>query len=189
MSDHHADNNSCTDLNTQGPIRETMDVNNRTPPIFNASSQGFLMSKKNSQCYRNCCCQPNMEFTVHEYATEIKQDDIQNHRFPIIMTIFEDASWCGRSWSFCCPGFRGTTYRVYKGDVEVSEWNSLPIYIHQPIHQFPISYMRRLKHWEQILCCLSVQVGSFSDVHAAVISILNYEGIEWSYIRYWSISM
>lgn len=75
---------------------------------------GFTMRQKNSECCRCCCCQPNMEWTVHEYREKLQI----NEQLPTRYSIFESATWCGRTCSFCVPGARSTIYRMYQGDVQ-----------------------------------------------------------------------
>jgi hypothetical protein len=76
---------------------------------------GLIMRQKNSECCRCLCCQPNMEWIFTDFKEEFSQDDVA--KFQTKMTAFETATCCGRCWSFKAPGFRGTKYNVYKGDL------------------------------------------------------------------------
>jgi hypothetical protein len=77
-------------------------------------SQGVILTQKNSECCRFCCCQPQMDFTTHDYAEEWSQRDESAAK----STILENASWFGRCMSFCMPGSRETTWTQYKGTVD-----------------------------------------------------------------------
>lgn len=86
--------------------------------LLTAATQvpGYIMKQKNSECCRFLCCQPNMEFTTHDYREELKPNEQLETRY----TVLETASYCGRTCSFCAPGSRSTTYRMYPGQINVS---------------------------------------------------------------------
>jgi len=73
---------------------------------------GVMVYQKTSQCCRCWCCQPNIDWTIHDYVENWGADmDI-----PVKMYIKEEAGWCGRTWSNCYPAARATKYTVYAGD-------------------------------------------------------------------------
>lgn len=71
-----------------------------------------MMWQTTSQCCRCCCCQPNIDWTVHDRVENWNVDmEIPAGK----MYIKEDASWCGRTMAHCCPAGRATTYTVHAG--------------------------------------------------------------------------
>jgi len=74
---------------------------------------GLIVKQKNSECCRCACCQPNMEWTFHDYKEEFNAEE----KLPTRFTALENASWCGRCNSCYAPGFRGTNYNVYQGEI------------------------------------------------------------------------
>jgi len=75
---------------------------------------GVMVYQKTSQCCRCCCCQPNIDWTIHDYQ------DNWSHDMQMATKMFmkEDASWFGRCWSHCWPGWRATKYTVHAGENE-----------------------------------------------------------------------
>jgi len=73
---------------------------------------GVMVYQKTSQCCRCCCCQPNIDWTIHDYV------DNWGHEMnlPTKMYMKEEASWCGRCMSNPWPGWRATKYTVYQGE-------------------------------------------------------------------------
>lgn len=84
--------------------------------------QGFILSQDTSQCCRCCCLQPNINWTVGPYRDE---PDIRSE-MEQTLRIFEDATCCGRTCSYCLPAFRETSYTVYQGDDSTT-----PLYRHK----------------------------------------------------------
>lgn len=81
-----------------------------------------MMTQTTSMCCRCCCLQPNIdwEFKVltDEMYTLSEQPDgcFKGYQdLNMLMHAKEDASWCGRTCSYCSPGGRATTYNVYAG--------------------------------------------------------------------------
>eukprot|EP00238_Polyblepharides_amylifera_P013325 CAMPEP_0196582096 /NCGR_PEP_ID=MMETSP1081-20130531/37462_1 /TAXON_ID=36882 /ORGANISM="Pyramimonas amylifera, Strain CCMP720" /LENGTH=272 /DNA_ID=CAMNT_0041902573 /DNA_START=114 /DNA_END=932 /DNA_ORIENTATION=- len=72
---------------------------------------GHIIKQHTSQCCRFCCCQPNIHWTVNNFVEEY------DHNVPLSSEywIQENASYCGRTCSFCMPGGRATTYKVFQG--------------------------------------------------------------------------
>ena len=70
--------------------------------------------QKTSEFCRCCCCQPNIHWRVHPYNEnwQVGQEG------PTLMSISEDASKCGRTCSFCMPGYRATKYTVRAGEYD-----------------------------------------------------------------------
>ena len=82
----------------------------------NTSPEGFLMHQTTSQCCRCCCLQPNIDWTVHGYKKDLEATMDKDKLPPELYSITEDAGYWGRTFSFCYPGFRSTTYSVQSSD-------------------------------------------------------------------------
>mmetsp|Transcript_33603 Transcript_33603/g.78546 ORF Transcript_33603/g.78546 Transcript_33603/m.78546 type:complete len:285 (-) Transcript_33603:65-919(-) len=80
--------------------------------ILEAPGQtGMMVFQETSECCRCCCCQPNINWNIHDYVEEWHHGmDLE-----VKMSIKEEASWFGRCWSFCWPGWRATKYTVHDG--------------------------------------------------------------------------
>jgi hypothetical protein len=77
---------------------------------------GVTMKQTTKGCCRFGPCQPNMEWTVHEYTHAYGEGDAIDDK----LYILEDAGYCGRCMSCCFPGGRATRYNVYPGGVPAS---------------------------------------------------------------------
>eukprot|EP00930_Biecheleria_cincta_P042564 TRINITY_DN29289_c0_g1_i1.p1 TRINITY_DN29289_c0_g1~~TRINITY_DN29289_c0_g1_i1.p1 ORF type:complete len:276 (+),score=36.67 TRINITY_DN29289_c0_g1_i1:83-910(+) len=75
-------------------------------------NDGVMVYQNTSQCCRCCCCQPNIDWTIHPYKADWGHED----QMQTLMFMKEDASWFGRCMSWCCPAGRATKYSVYAGD-------------------------------------------------------------------------
>lgn len=75
---------------------------------------GVMVYQKTSQFCRCCCCQPNIDWTIHPY----KDDWAHTDQLETLMTIKEDAPYFGRCMSNPCPAARSTKYTVHRGDSE-----------------------------------------------------------------------
>ncbi|CAE7351270.1 Plscr3 [Symbiodinium sp. CCMP2592] len=73
---------------------------------------GMMIYQKTSQCCRCLCCQPNIDWTVHDYVEDWSAD----MSLAVKMTITEDSSWFGRCMSHCYPAWRAIKYSVHNGD-------------------------------------------------------------------------
>lgn len=72
---------------------------------------GVMIYQNTSQCCRCLCCQPNIDWTIHDYVENWSAD----MQIPVKMFMKEDAAWFGRCWSHCWPGARPTKYTVHEG--------------------------------------------------------------------------
>jgi len=59
------------------------------------------------------CCQPNFEWTVHEYVRSYEEGQAIADK----LYIMEDAPYCGRVLSCAAPGGRPTVYNVHSGGI------------------------------------------------------------------------
>lgn len=78
--------------------------------------QGVMVYQKTSQCCRCLCCQPNIDWMIHDWVDNWGAESHPN--LPVKMFIKENAPWFGRCWSHCWPGWRQTTYTVHAGESE-----------------------------------------------------------------------
>jgi hypothetical protein len=81
------------------------------PSQLSMDGPGLMVYQETSQCCRCCCCQPNINWTIHDYADNWSHES----ELPTKAYMKEDASWFGRCWSHCWPGWRATTYTVHAG--------------------------------------------------------------------------
>jgi len=88
-----------------------------------AMGDGIMVYQKTSQCCRCCCCQPNIDWTIHDYVEGWSAD----MSLPTKMFIKEEAAWFGRCWSHCWPGWRATKYNVYAGENPTGQ----PLFSHE----------------------------------------------------------
>ena len=86
--------------------------------------RAVVLSQNTSQFCRVCCCQPNINWNVldHEDPNEditknMDGEDGVKHLY----FIEEQATWFGRTCSFCLPGWRKTNYLMHKGADENGE--------------------------------------------------------------------
>ena len=70
-----------------------------------------MLKQQNPICCRCCCLQPNIDWVVWPYQEELQVDQ----ELPVMMFIKEEAPYCGRSFSWCAPGFRSTVFTAYDG--------------------------------------------------------------------------
>lgn len=73
---------------------------------------GVMFYQNTSQCCRCCCCQPNIDWTIHDYVNDWSHES----HLPVKMFVKEESSWCGRCMSFAWPGWRATKYSVRDGE-------------------------------------------------------------------------
>jgi len=72
-------------------------------------TEGFSLNQTTSQCCRCCCFQPNIDWKVYPFQNnETNFETIVSG--PHVWTIREDATFWGRTCSYCYPGARQTTY-------------------------------------------------------------------------------
>jgi hypothetical protein len=76
------------------------------------SPQGVMLSQHNSECCRCCCCQPNIQWDLHDHQSGNIEGMMGT---PGKIFIQEEAPWIGRCMSFACPGGREIKYTVYEG--------------------------------------------------------------------------
>eukprot|EP00746_Dinoflagellata_sp_MGD_P166950 gnl/MRDRNA2_/MRDRNA2_97202_c0_seq1.p1 gnl/MRDRNA2_/MRDRNA2_97202_c0~~gnl/MRDRNA2_/MRDRNA2_97202_c0_seq1.p1 ORF type:complete len:307 (+),score=48.82 gnl/MRDRNA2_/MRDRNA2_97202_c0_seq1:106-1026(+) len=74
--------------------------------------QGVIVKQHTSECCRCCCCQPNIDWDIHDFR-EGNYDGLFTESGK--MFIKEESSWLGRCMSFQMPGHRATKYTVYEG--------------------------------------------------------------------------
>jgi len=86
-------------------------------PGQESMGDGVMVYQKTSQCCRCCCCQPNIDWTVHDYKDSWGSED----ELPVKMTITEDAPYWGRCWSCCCPAARSTVYTARAGEGDAGQ--------------------------------------------------------------------
>lgn len=95
------------------------EMNNKTESVPYWSpflKEGIMMHQTTSQCCRFCCCQPNIDWTVHPLKKSQEISIADDQLGPAVFQVTEDAGYCGRTWSHCYPGFRATTYSVKSTD-------------------------------------------------------------------------
>lgn len=106
--------------------------------------EGVMLKQFTSECCLCLCCQPNIHWTLHPYkkadGMAVDFDEVNQSR----VWIQEDAGWCGRTWSWCAPGFRATTYRTINSAV--------------PDQNAPISATSELTHKKSQTCGQNVIV-------------------------------
>merc|ERR550514_1694146 len=71
---------------------------------------GVIVYQNTNNQGRCCCCQPNIEWSIHEFAEDFASQPLDERLRGKLLSIKEDASWCGRCWSLCWPGWRATRY-------------------------------------------------------------------------------
>jgi len=71
------------------------------------------MKQTTKGCMRLGPCQPNMEWTAHEYTHSYGEGDAIEDK----LYLMEDAPYFGRCTSMCCPGGRPTRFDVWAGGV------------------------------------------------------------------------
>lgn len=91
------------------PARQSMLLNEVV------ASPGFVMKQKNSECCKCLCCQPNMQWSLHDYKEQFRVEE----EWPIRYTMLEESSQCGRACSFCMPAHRTSKYFMFQGDVNM----------------------------------------------------------------------
>ena len=61
--------------------------------------EGFMISQRNSLFCKVCCCQPNLQWDIRKH----KKPPVHTSELFVgetIMTVMEEAGFCGRCWSF-----------------------------------------------------------------------------------------
>mmetsp|Transcript_26802 Transcript_26802/g.62115 ORF Transcript_26802/g.62115 Transcript_26802/m.62115 type:complete len:269 (+) Transcript_26802:93-899(+) len=117
------------------PVQEIMGVK--------FEGQGMIMKQHNSECCRCLCCQPNIDWDLHEYQVG-NYNDLMGRDGKIFMK--EDAPYVGRCCSYCYPGARATRFTATEGP------SGRTLFTHEKSCSFPVSWLLMVTDGGPIRC-------------------------------------
>jgi hypothetical protein len=87
------------------------------PPALTMDRMGekkeLIVAQSTSQCFRGCCFQPSINWVLnesHDFTPGTNPYDLPSSGW-----VHEESSFCERTWSGCCPGFRAVKYVHHSG--------------------------------------------------------------------------
>jgi len=80
-------------------------------PEQQTMGNGVMVYQNTSPCCRCCCCQPNIDWTIHDFVDSWSFE----MNLPTKMFMREESAWIGRCMSNPWPAWRATKYTVYAG--------------------------------------------------------------------------